>query len=277
MLAGGSFVVGAQPELNEEGPPREVEVAPFSIDRTEVTNAQFAEFVEATGYVTIVERAPDPSLYPDVPAEQLKPAALVFAGDDAVGRGNPTDWWQLVEGANWRHPEGPASNLAGRERNPVVQVGYEDALAYARWRGRDLPTEAEWEFAARAGLVDARFEWGNDAPNEGKPRANVWQGILPVNDAADDGYKARTAPVGCFEPNGFGLYDMTGNVWEWTSDWFADGRPAGDRLRQHLIKGGSFLCADNYCLRYRPAARQGGPPDTGSSHIGFRTVGRRGS
>ena len=274
LLAGGSFTLAALPEEPEEGPPRRVRVEAFSIDRTEVTNAQFREFVNATGYVTLAERIPDPALYPGIPKEQLKPAALVFAGEDAIGSRNPADWWRLVEGANWSRPEGHGSNIAGRERHPVVEVAYEDALAYARWRGRDLPTEAEWEFAARGGLEGARFEWSNDEPQDGKPRANIWQGVFPVNDAGQDGYKARTAPVGCFPSNRFDLYDMTGNVWEWTSDWFADGRLAGDRFREHVIKGGSFLCADSYCLRYRPAARQGGPPDTGSSHIGFRTVSR---
>jgi len=269
-LPGGTYVMGAQPEQKEEGPPQEVTVGAFSIDRTEVTNAQFAEFADATGYMTVAERAPDPSLYPGIPADQLKPAAIVFAGADQIGEGNPADWWRLVEGANWRHPEGPGSDLIGREHHPVVQVGYEDALAYAKWRGRDLPTEAEWEYAARADIKSARFEWG-DAVAERNVRANTWQGVFPAVDTGKDGYKARTAPVGCYPPNAFGLHDMSGNVWEWTSDTFGNAVPP---FQQHLIKGGSFLCADNYCLRYRPSARQGGPTDTGSSHIGFRTVRR---
>lgn len=273
-LPGGTFVMGAQPERDEEGPARETRVGAFSIDRTEVTNAQFAAFVDATGYVTLAERAPDPALYPGIPPDQLKPAALVFAGADQLGSGDSSGWWRIVEGASWKHPEGPESNLKGREHHPVVQVGYDDALAYAKWRGRDLPTEAEWEYAARASIDSARFEWGDDKPGQDKPRANTWQGLFPAADTGEDGYKARTAPVGCYPPNAFGLHDMTGNVWEWTSDWFADGRTGRDPHRQHLIKGGSFLCADNFCLRYRPSARQGGPPDTGSSHIGFRTVRR---
>jgi len=259
-LPGGSFVLGADPEQPEEGPPRTVTVAPFAIDRTEVTNAQFAAFVTATGYVTLAERRPDPALYPDVPPAQLRPSSLVFVGDGTV------DGWRVIEGADWRHPEGPGSDLTGRERHPVVQVGYEDALAYARWRRRDLPTEAQWEFAARAGLDGARYEWGDRRP--AAPKANTWQGVFPAIDAGDDGYRARTAPVACYPASAYGLYDMTGNVWEWTAD-----RYVGDP-RTHLIKGGSFLCADNFCHRYRPSARQAGPPDTGSSHIGFRTVAR---
>ncbi|MET0545730.1 MAG: formylglycine-generating enzyme family protein [Caulobacterales bacterium] len=274
-LTGGMFVLGAHPENAEEGPAREVTVKPFSIDRTEVTNAQFTEFVKATGYATLAERAPDPKLYPGVPADQLKPAAIVFVGASGIGAGDPTGWWRLVEGASWKNPEGPGSDLKGRENHPVVEIAHEDALAYARWRGRDLPTEAEWEFAARAGLPDSRYEWGDAGPNTPTPRANTWQGVFPAIDAGDDGYKARTAPVGCYAPNAYGLYDMTGNVWEWTKDWYPDGRDDQDPQRQHLIKGGSFLCADNFCARYRPSARQGGPPDTGSSHIGFRTVLRQ--
>jgi formylglycine-generating enzyme required for sulfatase activity len=251
-----------------------VTVGPFSIDRTEVTNAQFAAFVKATGYVTLAERQPDPALYPGVPADKLKPSSLVFVGAAGLGSGDPSLWWRIIDGASWKHPEGPGSDLVGRERHPVVQVAFEDALAYARWKGRDLPTEAEWEFAARAGLDGKRYEWGEERPNPKAPRANTWQGVFPAVDTADDGYKARTAPVGCYPPSAFGLSDMTGNVWEWTSDWFQDGRPEGDPARSHLIKGGSFLCADNFCFRYRPAARQPGPPDTGSSHVGFRTVKR---
>lgn len=273
-LKGGTFVLGARPEHDDEGPPRTVAVGPFSIDRTEVTNAQFAAFVKATGYVTLAERRPDPALYPGVPADQLKPSSLVFVGAAGLGSGDPSLWWRVVDGASWKHPEGPGSDLAGRERHPVVQVAFEDAMAYARWRGRDLPTEAEWEFAARTGLDGKRYEWGDDRPDPKAPRANTWQGVFPAVDTADDGYKARTAPVGCYPPSAFGLSDMTGNVWEWTSDWLPDGRPEGDPARSRMVKGGSFLCADNFCFRYRPSARQPGPPDTGTSHVGFRTVKR---
>jgi sulfatase modifying factor 1 len=271
-LPGGTFTLGAKGMHDDEGPPRTVTVGPLSIDRTEVTNAQFAAFVKATGYVTLAERAPDPALYPGVPRDQLKPSSLVFVGAKALGDGDPSGWWRIVDGARWDHPEGPGSDLKGRMRHPVVQVGYDDALAYARWKGRDLPTEAEWEYAARAGLADARYEWGEAPLDLKKPQANTWQGVFPAIDTATDGYKARTAPVGCFPASAYGLFDMSGNVWEWTSSRYGFGPEAGARL----IKGGSFLCADNYCLRYRPSARQAGPPDTGSSHIGFRTV-RRGT
>ena len=227
--------------------------------------------MNATGYITLAERQPDPALYPGVPADKLKPSSLVFVGAKGLGSGDPSGWWRVIDGASWKHPEGPGSDLTGRERHPVVQVAYDDALAYARWKGRDLPTEAEWEFAARAGLDGARYEWGDDKPAPGKPRANSWQGVFPAVDTGDDGYRARTAPVGCFPASAYGLFDMSGNVWEWTKDWY--GAP-GDPGRSHLIKGGSFLCADNFCYRYRPSARQPGPPDTGSSHVGFRTVKR---
>jgi formylglycine-generating enzyme required for sulfatase activity len=268
-LPGGVFLMGAAPERPEEGPPQRVTVGPFAIDTTEVTNAQFADFVQATGYVTEAEKQPDPALYPGVDPALLKPGAMVFVGASSLADGNPANWWRVVDGANWKHPEGPGSDLKGRERHPVVELSYQDALAYARWRGRDLPTEAEWEFAARGGLDGKRYEHGDERPSPGQ--ANTWQGVFPALDTGQDGYKARTAPVGCFAANSYGLYDMTGNVWEWTSDWYGD-KSSG----QHLVKGGSYLCADNFCARFRPSAREPGPPDTGSSHIGFRTV-RRGA
>lgn len=203
---------------------------------------------------------------------EMSPPMLCPAGP--VDLRQMANWWQWTHGASWRYPEGPGSTIEGREDHPVVQVAWEDANAYAKWAGKRLPTEAEWEFAARAGLEGKRYEWGDAPPDPRAPRANTWQGVFPAVDTADDGYKARTAPVGCYAPSAFGLSDMTGNVWEWTRDWYPDGRPAGDPMRSHLIKGGSFLCADNFCLRYRPSARQPGPPDTGSSHVGFRTVKR---
>jgi formylglycine-generating enzyme required for sulfatase activity len=272
-LPGGTFTMGAKAMHSDEGPERRVSVGPFAIDRAEVTNAEFAAFVEATGYVTLAERTPDPALYPGVPPELLKPSSLVFVGArEGLASGDPAGWWRVIDGASWKHPEGPGSDIKGRERHPVVHIGYDDALAYARWKGRDLPTEEEWEYAARAGLEGARYEWGDTPPDPKTPPANYWQGVFPAMDTGDDGYKARTAPVGCFPASAHGLFDMSGNVWEWTSGRYGQGAEAA----QHVIKGGSFLCADNYCLRYRPAARQAGPPDTGSSHIGFRTV-RRGS
>lgn len=271
-MPGGTFTLGAGPVLPGEGPPKRVTVGAFRIDRTEVTNAEFAAFVEATGYVTLAERTPDPRLYPGVDPALLKPSSLVFMGKtDDARQADSTRGWRVVPGANWRHPEGPGSSIRGRENAPVVHVGYEDALAYARWRGRDLPSEAEWEYAARGGLEGARYTWGDQPAAPNRPMANHWQGPFPAQDTGEDGHAGQAAPVGCYPPNGFGLYDMAGNVWEWTSD-AAPSLDGGPPAR--LIKGGSYLCADDFCFRYRPAARQPGPPDTGASHIGFRTVAR---
>lgn len=288
-VKGGTFLQGAAPARREEGPPRPTTVGDFWIDRTEVTNAQFARFVEATGYVTLAERPLDPKAYPGLSGDQLAPSAIVFVGDRMA---NPAagGWWQVTRGADWRHPEGPESSIAGKEDHPVVQIAYEDALAYARWLGRDLPTEAEWEYAARGGLKDAAYTWGDQPLDPREPQANVWQGPFPQVDAGADGYKAQTAPVGCFPANGYGLHDMAGNVWEWTKDWYRPGLDPADGENPHgptaaealypgtpdekrrVIKGGSFLCADNFCFRYRPPAREAGPADTGSDHVGFRTV-----
>ncbi|SUS03367.1 Gliding motility-associated lipoprotein GldK [uncultured Defluviicoccus sp.] len=286
-IGGGDFAMGARPLHSEEGPPRRTRVEAFWIDETEVTNRDFARFVAATGYVTLAERPLDPKAYPGVAAELLKPSGLVFVGAKHSEAG-PTAWWAVIPGADWRHPQGPESSIEGRDMWPVVQIAWADAMAYAKWLGRDLPTEAEWEYAARGGLEDATYVWGDKPPDE-KPQANVWQGVFPVVDTGTDGYKAETAPVGCFPANGYKLHDMAGNVWEWTLDWYAPGLdpedaaahgpteqqsldPSEPGVAKHVIKGGSFLCADNYCLRYRPPARQAGPSDTGSSHIGFRTV-----
>lgn len=288
-LAGGTFAMGASPEHPEEGPPRQVRVDDFWIDRNEVTNAAFARFVAATGYVTLAERPLDPVAYPGLTPDQRQPASLVFVGAGAPG-GDPAGWWRIVPGADWRHPEGPGSTIDGKDSWPVVHVAWEDALAYARWLGRDLPTEAEWEYAARGGLEGARYAWGDDPAPRDDPKANTWQGVFPVVDSGADGHKAHAAPVGCFAANGHGLHDITGNVWEWTSDWYRPGlapasvMEAGGPPRamsrdpdepgqpKHVIKGGSFLCADNFCFRYRPAARAPGPHDGGAAHIGFRTV-----
>lgn len=277
-ISGGVMMMGARAMLPGEGPPRRVTVAPFRIDRTAVTNSAFAAFVTATGYVTRAERGPSPS-------------SLVFVGaGDGVDLGDPSQWWRIVPGADWRHPTGPGSSIEGLEHLPVVHVAYEDALAYARWRGRDLPSEAEWEFAARGGLEGQIYVWGGERPGGGKPRANVWQGVFPLQDKGEDGFRAQPAPVGCFEPNGYGLYDMAGNVWQWTADIWRPGLyhdpdaapetasydPRDPQAAQRVIKGGSFLCADNYCLRYRPAARTAAAAGDGASHIGFRTVLREG-
>ena len=290
LVRGGAFDQGAAPARAEEGPPRTVRLGDFWIDRTEVTNADFARFVAATGYVTLAERPLDPKAYPGLQGDQLKPSAIVFVGAEDPASSDPGQWWRVVQGADWRHPLGRGSSIAGKDALPVVQVAWADALAYARWLGRDLPTEAEWEYAARGGLKDARYTWG-DAPFDRKhAQANIWQGPFPAVDTGEDGYKARVAPVGCFAANGYGLFDMAGNVWEWTKDWYrpnldpaaadspqgpaeADALDPGDPSeRKHVIKGGSFLCADNFCFRYRPPAREGGPTDTGSNHVGFRTV-----
>jgi len=274
-IPGGTMLMGAKPIHGEEGPPTNVTVTAFYIDRTTVTNAQFAAFVEETGYVTVAERAN---------------SSIVFAGSGRIGQlDDPSQWWRLVEGASWRAPFGPGSTIEGRETYPVVHVGYADALAYAQWLGRDLPTEAEWEFAARGGIDGALYTWGNTPPDDATKRGNIWQGLFPVSDSGADGFAARLAPVGCFPANGFGLYDMAGNAWQWTKDLFvpnlsADAPPsphealastidpANPDAPRRVIKGGSFLCADNYCYRYRPAARTGAGEGDGASHIGFRTV-----
>jgi formylglycine-generating enzyme required for sulfatase activity len=290
-IAGGSFTMGSEAERPEEGPAHEVTVGGFWIDRHEVTNAQFARFVAATGYVTIAERGLDAKDHPGMPPELLAPGAVVFKPPDGVlDLVNAGQWWRYVAGADWRHPAGPASSIDGRGNHPVVDVAYEDAQAYANWLGRELPTEAQWEFAARGGLDGATYSWGDEYydPVEGW-RANTWQGFFPIKDDADDGYHG-TAPVGCFAPNGYGLFDMAGNVWEYARDWYVPGHPAGEATDPQgpdealavryagqagpsvVIKGGSYLCAPNFCARYRPAARQPQELGLGASHLGFRTV-----
>ena len=267
----------------EEQPVRQTKVAGFWIDRTEITNDAFAQFVQATGYVTVAERAVDPALHPGLPPEMRQPGAVVFVMPNAVtGKGDLTQWWRYLPGANWRHPGGPATTIAGRGAFPVVTVTIEDALAYAKWKGHTVPSEAQWEWAARAGQPASAQEPAQPA------QANTWQGLFPVVNSAEDGF-VGLAPVGCYAPNAWGLFDMVGNVWELTTDrWtptHADGdnagaapdplvaapaRPAG--VGQHVIKGGSFLCAPNYCMRYRAGARQPQDDDLGASHLGFRTV-----
>lgn len=287
-IAGGTFVMGSDRHYPEERPRRRVTVGGFWIDRHEVTNAQFAAFVAATGYKTVAERGLSAEEYPELPPEARVPGAMVFVAParNARLRGHVNEWWRYVAGANWRQPSGPGSSIEGKENHPVVHITFADAQAYARWLGRDLPTEAEWEFAARGGLDGAEFTWGNEPTPDGQWMANSWQGFFPFEDDKSDGYHG-TAPVGCFPPNGYGLFDMAGNVWEWAVDWYLPGHRFEDGVRNpkgpaqpmqtaggpsRVIKGGSWLCAPNFCLRYRPSARQPQEADLGASHVGFRTV-----
>ena len=279
-----SAVLGSDRHYPEEGPARTVSVDEFWIQARQVTNADFAEFVEATGYVTVAERPLDPADYPDAPAENLQPGSMVFHRTPGqVDLRHINQWWTWTPGACWNHPRGPRSSFKGRENHPVVHVAFEDAEAYAKWAGCRLPTEAEWEVAARGGLASAAYTWGDEPERPGQRLANYWHGEFPY--LPDTGY-GTTAPVGSFPANGYGLFDMAGNVWEWTADWYTDTREAEPccaadsydprqpqfRIPRKVIKGGSFLCADSYCLRYRPAARRPQMIDTGMSHIGFRCV-----
>jgi formylglycine-generating enzyme len=281
-----TFRMGSDRFYPEERPVREVSVERFWIDRHPVTVAEFRRFVKATGHVTWAEKAPDPAHYPDADEENLVPGSLVFRKTEGpVDLRDVRTWWSWTPGADWRHPEGPESNVGGRELHPVTHIAYSDAEAYAEWAGKSLPTEAEWEYAARGGLDQATFTWGDEFAPKGRMMANTWQGEFPWQNLCTDGYEG-TSPVERFAPNGFGLYDMAGNVWEWTQDEFAQrsARPCcapptgnGERFARRVIKGGSHLCAPNYCLRYRPAARQSETVDTSTCHIGFRCVVRGGS
>lgn len=254
----GSFTMGENPRYREEGPPRDIDVDGFWMDSHEITNAEFAAFVKETGYKTLAER--DPPKMEGAPPEMLVPGSAVFNVPSETDR----RWWRWEVGAQWRNPSGPGENIAGKDKTPVVQIAYDDALAYAKWAGKDLPNEEQWEYAARGGeevLPEPK-------DTDGNPQANYYQGAFPVRDLGEDGFKTR-APVGCFKPNGYGLYDMLGNVWEWTS---ADGARADSSEGVKVIKGGSFLCAANYCARYRPSARQFQERGLGTNHIGFRLV-----
>ena len=318
MISGGTFKMGSDnSSFVEERSPGDVTVTNFCIDKYELTNAQFGEFVKATGYVTVAERPLSKKQFPDLPDEQRLPGSLVFEmPKPGVKQVSFLSWWHWTTGANWQHPFGPesalaqpallyerlrqrrrsstaltvnsvtAAGIASKSNYPVVHIAYEDALAYAKWSGKSLPTEAQWEYAARGGLDGATYAWGNKYSEH---RANTWQGIFPFFNTKADGHLG-IAPVGSFAPNGYGLYDMTGNVWEWTTDFFqlrhdrkshqinpialnqSFDPKKPDESKLHVIKGGSYLCAPNYCSRFRPAARESESPDTGTTHIGFRLV-----
>ena len=292
-IEGGTFAMGSDEFYPEEWPVHRVTVDGFWMDEHPVTAADFRRFVRDTGYATVAERPLDPGDYPDADPELLVPGSLVFRRTRGpVSLNDFRNWWEYVPGAFWKKPGGPGTTINGRHRHPVVQVAYEDAEAYSRWAGKSLPTEAEWEYAARGGLDGARFAWGDDEVPNGKRMANTWQGEFPWRNTKEDGFEG-TSPVRSYEPNGFGLYDMCGNVWEWTSDFFTlrhaeeverpccvprNPRVTSPQLEEtiprRVIKGGSHLCAPSYCLRYRPAARQGEAVDTSTGHIGFRCVVR---
>ena len=288
-LPGGEFLMGSDRHYPEERPARRVRVDPFRIDAYPVTNRRFMEFVADTGYVTFAERPPDPGLYPGARPQDLVPGSLVFGMTEGpVDLRDFRNWWAWTPGTDWRRPLGPGSSLDGLEDHPVVHVAYPDAVAFARWAGLRLPTDAEWEYAARGGLEGAEFAWGDQDCQETMPRANTWQGMFPYENTELDGW-TRTSPVGFYAPNGYGLYDMIGNVWEWTSTRYREVPPvAGSRccgpprseqpapirtpdpFPSRTIKGGSYLCTIQYCFRYRPAARQPQTIDTSAGHIGFR-------
>jgi sulfatase modifying factor 1 len=300
LIRGREFLMGSNDHYPEEAPVRRAVVGDYWIDRNPVTNAEFAAFVAATGHVTLAQIAPDPRDYPGMPPQMARAGSAVFTPTDGpVGTDDPSCWWRFVFGADWRRPLGPQSGIDDIMDHPVVQVAWADAAAYARWAGKALPTEAEWEFAARGGLDGTPYAWGNELAPEGRVMANTWQGRFPWENTLDDGY-LRTSPVGVFPANGYGLFDMIGNVWEWTEDWFAEtaaesgkaccGPPRArsvsetesydpvsphQRIPRKVLKGGSHLCAPNYCQRYRPAARYAQPIDSPTSHIGFRCVVRR--
>jgi formylglycine-generating enzyme required for sulfatase activity len=299
-IAAGRFSMGSNDHYQEEAPAHLVEVDGYFIDRYPVTNRDFAAFVEATGHVTFAELAPDPAGYPGATPEILHAGSLVFTRPHhRVDTRDRSQWWRFVKGADWHHPQGADSPKKSLPAHPVIHVAYADALAYAHWAGKDLPTEAEWEYAARGGLDGAEFAWGGVFTPNGRHLANTWQGEFPAENLLKDGYQ-RTSPVGAFPPNGYGLYDMIGNVWEWTRDWFTARHPTDAdepsgiprnpqggmaeescdpgapeiAVPRKVLKGGSHLCAPNHCSRYRPAARRPQPVETPAGDIGFRCVVR---
>ena len=297
-ISGGEFLMGSDEHYPEERPARWTKVDGFWIDRTPVTNREFAAFVGDTGWVTLAEMTPDPEAYPGALPEMLTPGSLVFTPTmGPVDLKNVFNWWAYVPGADWRHPGGPRTTIDGLDDHPVTHVAWRDVEAYAQWARLDLPTEAEWEYAARGGLNNTEYAWGHEFAPGGRHMANTWQGRFPWENLAQDGWD-RTSPVTAFPANGYGLHDMIGNVWEWTRDWWAtpsmlapahaccaargDGGPkaeqsydphqAGLRIPRKVLKGGSHLCAPSYCRRYRPAARHAEPVDTSTSHVGFRCI-----
>jgi formylglycine-generating enzyme len=284
-LTGGVFRMGSRQFYPDEGPIHDERVEPFAIEQHPVTNAQFSEFVSETGYVTVAERPLDPALFPDLVADDLRPGALVFTPTAApVDLSDWRQWWSWSGGADWRHPFGPESNIEEKADHPVVQVAYPDAEAYASWAGRRLPSEAEWEYAARAGSTST-YAWGEDVKPDGQLMANTWQGRFPYQNTGANGW-VGTSAVGSFPASGFGLVDMIGNVWEWTTTTYLarhvvaspccgpsqGAAAAADQTTRNALKGGSHLCAPEYCLRYRPAARSPQSLDTSTTHIGFRCV-----
>jgi sulfatase modifying factor 1 len=288
-VPGGDFLMGSADFYPEEGPVHKASAGGFWMDEHPVTVAQFRRFVEETGYVTLAERPVDPADFPGADPALLVPGSLVFHRTDGpVDLRDYGNWWRYVPGAAWHRPRGPQEGTEGLDDHPVTQVAHEDALAYARWAGKDLPRETEWEFAARGSLEGAVYVWGDQFAPEGRLMANTWQGEFPWQNLRPDGHEG-TSPVGSFPANGYGLYDMAGNVWEWTADVFGGrhsggapgtccapsvqaGAPERSEVARRTIKGGSHLCAPNYCLRYRPAARQGQEPDSSTGHLGFRCV-----
>jgi formylglycine-generating enzyme required for sulfatase activity len=302
-IRGGSFMMGSDRHYPEEAPAHRVKVDGFWIDRYPVTNEDFEIFARETGYVTVAERPVRAEDYPGALPHMLAPGSIIFQKPHRfVDMSNHYNWWNYVMGADWRHPQGPKSSLDAKDKHPVVHIAYEDAQAYAQWVGKELPSEAEWEFAARGGLDGADFAWGDELMPKGYVMANTWQGEFPWQNLGCGGYEG-TSPVGLFAANGYGLHDMIGNVWEWTADWYAPGHQAADSCchgAQHnpkggardgsidvrttslpiprkVMKGGSYLCAPNYCQRYRPAARMAQPIDSATGHLGFRCVVRRNS
>lgn len=298
-MDGGEFLMGSDDHYPEEAPVRRVAVDGFWIDSTPVTNREFARFVDETGHITLAEVAPSAEMYPEADPTMLRAGSSLFVRPaQPVGMHDPFQWWSFSFGTDWRHPHGPESDVDALLDHPVVHVCYADAEAYAAWAGKRLPTEAEWEYAARGGLSGIAYAWGDELAPQGRMLANYWQGAFPNENLLADGYE-RTSPVGSFPPNAFGLYDMIGNVWEWTSDWYAhapteqagaksccvphnprggtergslDPHSPGPAFPRKVLKGGSHLCSENYCQRYRPAARYPQTVDSTTSHIGFRCV-----